>query len=461
MMKRYLPLLLALAMKMASMAQDTTLPTVVEGRVWNVVRIIPAEPPESDTMPGYYKDIKGRWGVGWPHTFEIKGDTVMGGTTYKKLFLDGSFVSGLREEDGRVYECYWDGYPEMRSFDFNLQSGDIFKDEANDMDQMEVKQVRTFNFSGMNRRCMDMWVFQEGQEIIDGLVDYWIEGIGCMGGPHSPFWWEANSGSGLLLSCYDGDECIFTIEDLKQFTDIPLSCPDDNHPHAIDLGLPSGTKWACCNVGADKPDAYGGYYAWGETEEKTIYNLANYTHYDDWQGTYQNLGGDIAGTQFDIAHVGWGGSWVMPSYDQQEELLNNCTSQWTTNNGVYGRVYTGPSGGTIFLPAAGYRASHLYDVCSYGNYWSSTQYPSLSGYAYYLKFRSDYAHWVGFNRHLGFCVRPVISGTNYIILPKTFVYSSNQDIYNLYGIKVAEKTAEINTLPPGIYITNGKKIVIK
>lgn len=126
-MKKYLLLLFAIASQMVSWAQDTTLPTVVEGRVWNVVRIIPAEPPESDTIPGYYKDIKGRWGVGWPHTYEINGDTVMGETTYKKLFLDGRFVSGLREEDGRVYECYWEGYPEMRSFDFNLQSGDIYE----------------------------------------------------------------------------------------------------------------------------------------------------------------------------------------------------------------------------------------------------------------------------------------------------------------------------------------------
>ena len=218
-MKRNLLLLLAIASQMISVAQNPTSSTIVEGRVWNVVSIIPAEPPESDTIPGYYKDIKGRWGVGWPHTYEIKGDTVMGGTTYKKLFLDGRFVSGLREEEGRIYECYWDDYPEMRSFDFNLQSGDIFKDEANDMEQMEVKQVRTFNFSGMNRRCMDMWDYVEGQEIIDGLVDYWIEGIGCMGGPHSPFWWEGTPGS-LLLSCYDGDECIFAAEDLNQITNI-------------------------------------------------------------------------------------------------------------------------------------------------------------------------------------------------------------------------------------------------
>ena len=223
---------------MTSVAQNTTLPTVVEGRVWNVVRIIPAEPPESDTIPGYYKDIKGRWGVGWPHTYKIEDDTIMGGLAYKKLFLDGRFVSGLREENGRIYECYWDGYPEQLAFDFNLHSGDIFKSDVDDMEQLEVRQVRTFNFSGTNRRCMDIWAYQEGMEYMDALVDYWIEGIGCMGGPHSPFWWEATTGSSLLLSCYDGDKCIFTIEDLNQITNIQsviMNYSSDNHKELYDL----------------------------------------------------------------------------------------------------------------------------------------------------------------------------------------------------------------------------------
>ena len=198
----------------------TYYPMLVEGRVWNVVSIHPAEPPESDATPGYYKDIKGRWGVGWPHNYVLRGDTVMGGKTYKKLFLDGSFICGLREEDGRLYECYLDYVPETLTFDINLRSGDFFKDEVNDHSLMEVRQVRTFSISGTNRRCLDMWVYEEDFEIIDGLVDYWIEGIGCMDGPpHFPFWWETSSGS-LLLSCYDGDKCIFSVEDINLITNI-------------------------------------------------------------------------------------------------------------------------------------------------------------------------------------------------------------------------------------------------
>ena len=131
-MKRLLLLLFVIAIKMAVVAQTTFLPMVVEGRTWNVVSIHPADPPKTDSEPGYYKDIKGRWGTGSPHTFELKGDTVLGGVTYKKLFLDGKFLSGLREEDGRIYE--W-GDPEGLVFDFSLQSGDIFKDAIDELDR--------------------------------------------------------------------------------------------------------------------------------------------------------------------------------------------------------------------------------------------------------------------------------------------------------------------------------------
>ena len=457
-MKTYLLLLLAFAMKMTSWAQDNMLPTVVDGRIWNVVSIHPAEPPESDSIPpGYYQDIKGRWGIGFPHTYMLRGDTIMSGVAYKKLYLDDRFVSGLREEDGCVYECYEDGLPELMAFDFNLQPGDIFKDEVDEMYKMEVKLVRTHNFSGTNRRCLDMWIADEGQGIYDGLVDYWIEGIGCMNGPHFPFWWGASSGS-LLLSCYDGDECIFTIEDLKQFNNNPSSCPDDNHPHAIDLGLPSGTKWACCNVGADKPEAYGGYYAWGETEEKSTYDWSTYIHCDGSANTCHDLGSDIAGTQYDVAHVKWGGSWMIPSFDQTIELVNNCTYTWISINGVRGEYFTSPSGGSLFLPAAGIRLNDdLYDASWAGSYLSSTQNPTFSDVAYRLTFSLLFMYWgTSAYRDNGQSVRPVISGTNNINLLESSSEKASQAIYNIYGLKV-----DGDNLKPGVYIQGGKKYVVR
>ena len=187
-----------------------------------------------------------------------------------------------------------------------------------------------------------------------------------------------------------------------------LICPDGNHPHMVDLGLPSGTKWACCNIGATTPEAYGGYYAWGETEEKTTYNWYTYIHSDGSQKTCHDLGDDIVCTQYDVAHVKWGGSWVMPSREQQEELLNNCTYTWTTVNGVNGGQFTGPNGDSIFLPAAGYRwGDYLYDAGSNGHFWSSTQYSSHSGNAYRLSFYSGKAGWVDGFRGNGHTVRPV------------------------------------------------------
>ena len=157
--------------------------------------------------------------------------------------------------------------------------------------------------------------------------------------------------------------------------DLPsyLSCPDNNHPHLIDLGLPSGTKWACCNVGADNPIANGDYYAWSETEVKEEYNEDNYTNCN---GDYPTplIENDIAGTEYDVAHVKWGDTWTMPTSDQVEELIAHCTSEWTTLNEVSGRKFIGSNGSSIFLPAAGqYLPEGLFYDGKYGNYWSSTQ----------------------------------------------------------------------------------------
>ena len=190
------------------------------------------------------------------------------------------------------------------------------------------------------------------------------------------------------------------------------TCPDANHPHMIDLGLPSGTKWACCNVGASMPEGYGNYYAWGETSPKSVYNWDTYQYgYYNGDGDYShlvNIGSDIAGTQYDAATANWGAPWRMPSLTQISELQDNCTSTWTTQNGVAGRKFTGPNGGTIFLPAAGYRRDGEFGYAgSYGNYWSSTLNESYPNYAYYLSFSSGYAYRYGYGRTYGYTVRPV------------------------------------------------------
>lgn len=162
-----------------------------------------------------------------------------------------------------------------------------------------------------------------------------------------------------------------------------LKCPDNHHPHVIDLGLPSGTKWCCCNVGAATPEAYGGYYAWGETSEKSVYNQVTYKYCtgEDIDGdglydrnlSYKNIGSDIAGTQYDVAHVRMGGSWRMPSFGQQSELTQYCTHSWIQLNGVDGILVTGKNGGQIFFPASGFRYQEdLYFAGWLGGSWSSS-----------------------------------------------------------------------------------------
>ena len=177
---------------------------------------------------------------------------------------------------------------------------------------------------------------------------------------------------------------------------------------AVDLGLPSGTKWADRNVGATKPEDYGGYYAWGETEEKEVYNWSTYIHCDGSSSTCHDIGSDISGTQYDVAHVIWGGAWKMPTSEQVQELLDECTIEWKTVNRVNGRKFTGPNGNSIFLPAAGDRwDGKLGYAGSNGNYWSSTLNESYPNLAYYLYFASGGANWYDYYRYRGFTVRPV------------------------------------------------------
>ena len=171
----------------------------------------------------------------------------------------------------------------------------------------------------------------------------------------------------------------------------------------VDLGLPSGTKWATTNVGANTPEGYGNYYAWGETTTKSPYNWSNYkwcngssssmTKYctSSSYGTVDNK--TTLDLSDDAAYVNWGSSWRMPTRAEQDELRNTSytTWTWTTQNGVKGyKVTSKTNGNSIFLPAAGYRSiSGLYYAGSYGYYWSSSLSTDYSDSAYYLFIKSS------------------------------------------------------------------------
>lgn len=230
-----------------------------------------------------------------------------------------------------------------------------------------------------------------------------------------------------------GPEKVFRTKDFQQM--------------AVDLGLPSGLLWATCNVGAENPEDYGDYYAWGETEtyyepgyaqvkEDVIwkpgksagYDWSSYRYCDDGKHdrltkycTNSNLGFSgftdnktVLDPDDDAAHVRWGGGWRMPTVEELDELNNPdyCTWTWTTLNGVKGYSVTSKMSGytdrSIFLPAAGNRSgTNLYDCGDSGDYGASSLHTSWSSSAKDFVFGSDYHRTSWNGRCNGHSVRPV------------------------------------------------------
>ncbi len=201
----------------------------------------------------------------------------------------------------------------------------------------------------------------------------------------------------------------------KSFTtlDDPTIGTINGHEY-VDLGLPSGLKWATCNIGANNPEDYGDYYAWGETETKSTYTFDNSLTYGLRISELQSQGyidgeGNLT-SQHDAATANWGGSWRMPTKAELKELVDKCTWTWMTQGGKKGCKVTGPNSNSIFLPAAGFRSgSSLIHDDDNGDYWSST--PSLgsefTGYADDLFFKNGDEYLSFNNRNCGLSVRPV------------------------------------------------------
>ena len=199
------------------------------------------------------------------------------------------------------------------------------------------------------------------------------------------------------------------IKSFKTTGDIPAG--------AVDMGLP--VYWATTNVGADKPEEYGQYFAWGETEEKEVYDWSTYklcngtptsfTKYatNSKYGTVDNK--TELDPEDDVAHVRMGGYWRMPTQSEWQNLYDGCTWTWTQENGVNGYIVTSKkTGESIFLPAGGYKGEdkYVYDGIR-GYYWTSTLHWSLSDFANHWYIRSDKYTWYTEYRYYGYNVRPV------------------------------------------------------
>ena len=196
----------------------------------------------------------------------------------------------------------------------------------------------------------------------------------------------------------------------------------ENYVDQVDLGLPSGTIWATCNLGASSPEEYGDYYAWGETEQKNRHSWENYKF-----GTRDNLtkynredGKIILDPEDDVAHVVLGGKWHIPTKEQIQELLDNTTIKKSKLNGVKGRLFKSKiNGNTLFFPYSGYKSySSVYGKDETCFYWSS----SLTDYSFAMTFYcGEYNDVIDvfdidkyhprlekFHRYLGFSVRGVL-----------------------------------------------------
>jgi hypothetical protein len=234
------------------------------------------------------------------------------------------------------------------------------------------------------------------------------------------------SAQGIVVNKLDGTKVYYKASEVQSVGVYGYGeGPDDNpelHEY-VDLGLPSGTLWATCNVGANSPEEYGDYFAWGETQPMSdnIYSLSAYRYYDSVYNVYtkyclQSHYGTIDNKSElemsdDAATVNWGVDWQMPSIEQITELFNSSytTTTWTTLNGKYGRKITSKSNGnSIFLPPAGFRYNtSLYKAGLIGDYWSRSLNTSNSSSASFLFFDSDSFNTNYVSRYYGLSVRPV------------------------------------------------------
>ena len=210
--------------------------------------------------------------------------------------------------------------------------------------------------------------------------------------------------------------------------EMSFTTSSSNAHEYVDLGLPSGLLWATCNVGAETPEEYGDYFAWGETTPKDYYDWDTYRYSNGcfngdnpiltkycndsvygYNGYTDTL--TILQPSDDAATANWGSWWRMPTQSEFQELFDNTTLTWTQQNGVDGFLLTASNGNSLFLPAAGLRfGGSLNEVGYFGYYWSSSLRTDFPGDAWHLCFYYWGTCYMDFNwRCSGFSVRPVCS----------------------------------------------------
>lgn len=219
----------------------------------------------------------------------------------------------------------------------------------------------------------------------------------------------------------------------------------------VDLGLPSGVKWALHNVGAGTPEEYGVHYRWGQ-----LFPLID----DSENICYGRMMNDISGNaQYDVARADWGGDWRMPTKLEMQELLDNCTFEFITQNGINGHRVTGANGNTIFLPAAGWASIdklfgfEISDEGSNCRYWSSTnRQTSDADQSYALYLSKNVKENRDYYRSSAFSIRPCFGGA----------FESPAVQYAFVDTKTAtEITANTITCGGEVTIDNGSSVTAR
>ena len=196
------------------------------------------------------------------------------------------------------------------------------------------------------------------------------------------------------------------------------------HHEFVDLALPSGTLWATCNVGANEPEEFGDYFAWGETVPKEIYDWKSYQYGRFFNGRYElnkyctdsvlGLNGFVDNLTIlepadDAATANWGADWRTPSAAEWEELFETVPNELATRNDVMGWLFTAANGNSLFLPAAGYFWETVFNA-GLGIYWSNTLQSVFPNRSWSFHFNTDSNHLCGSSdRNRGQSVRAVRS----------------------------------------------------
>lgn len=231
----------------------------------------------------------------------------------------------------------------------------------------------------------------------------------------------------------------------------------------VDLALPSGILWATANLGAERPEETGDYYAWGETTpNKLLYDSTTYTD--------PNVS-NISGTEYDAAYTTSGGKCRIPTYDDFIELINYCTWEYTKVNSINGYKVIGANGDSIFLPFVGGKEDNYnvgyseYGYSGQGFYVSGTAFPYNSAYNWYLYMDTDPCFGMyGYNKTRGQTIRPVRDLLSHVDEITKDNSATSANIYNLNGqlvLKNVNIQEAMKNLPSGIYVTNGKKFIVK